>query len=211
MIARPLSNHEITATLESYGVSASHELCDHIRTYISILLKWNQKISLTTVTNPSEILRFHFGESIFAASAVPIQLGRLADVGSGAGFPGLALRLFVKPLDVVLIEANMKKAAFLSEVTRELGLKGVEVLRGRMEDSDPGLGAVSFITARALGQHDELLRWSHARLDQDGKLVLWLGEDDATAISRNISWNWHKPINIPQSQRRFLLVGSKLA
>ena len=91
-------------------------------------------MSLTTVTNPNEILKFHFGESLFAAPAAQISDGRLADVGSGAGFPGLAIRILVEPLEVMLIESNTKKAAFLSEVSRELCLKDVEVFRGRMEN-----------------------------------------------------------------------------
>jgi 16S rRNA (guanine527-N7)-methyltransferase len=201
------SNQEITASLKIYGVSATQDLCDQIRVYIDLLLRWNQKISLTTMTNAAEIIQFHFGESLFAASAIPIQDGRLADVGSGAGFPGLAIHLLVKPLEVVLIESNAKKAAFLSEVSRELGLKGVEVFRGRMKDFDSGDREIDLITARALGQHEELLEWSHYKLDHAGKLIMWLGEEDANSISRNTQWTWHELIKIPQSQRRFLLVG----
>ena len=97
------------------------ELCERIRTYISLLLRWNQSISLTTVTNSDEILRFHFGESLFAASAFSLENGRLADVGSGAGFPGLPLAMLLPDLNVTLIESNAKKFTFLSEVVRELG------------------------------------------------------------------------------------------
>jgi 16S rRNA (guanine527-N7)-methyltransferase len=203
-----LTNQEIAASMGLYGVSATNDLCDKIRAYIAILLKWNQKISLTTVTGPAEILRFHFGESLFAASAAPIRHGRLADVGSGAGFPGLAIRLLVETIEVVLIESNTKKTAFLSEVTRELGLRGVEIFRGRMDDFDSGAREINLITARALGQHENLLKWSHSRLDSSGKLIMWLGEEDANEISRSPSWIWHEPIKIPQSQRRFLLIGS---
>src|SRR5277367_1381735 len=129
MNSKTLSNQEIIATLELYGINASHDLCEKIREYIAILLKWNQKIALTTVTNPNEILRFHFGESLFAVSAARIQQSRLADVGSGAGFPGLAVRLILESGKFVLIESNARKATFLSEVVRELGLDGVDVHR----------------------------------------------------------------------------------
>ena len=203
-----LSNQEIMAGLEPYGAKPEESVCNKINAYISLLLMWNQKISLTTVTNPNEILRFHFGESFFAASAATICNGRLADVGSGAGFPGLAIRLLVESLEVVLIESNAKKAAFLSEVSRELNLNGVSVFRGRMEDFNSESARLDFVTARALGQHSELLRWSQKRLDHRGKVILWLGQKDVTEISKNTGWNWLDPIKIPQSQRRFLLFGS---
>lgn len=202
------SDREITEIIGPYGFDVSPALCDQIRAYIALLLRWNQKISLTTVTKPHEILRFHFGESFVASSFIPNIHSRLADVGSGAGFPGLALRLYFSQIEVVLIESNIKKAAFLSEVTRELGLNGVEVFRGRMEDFDPGAEGVNFVTARALGQHEELLKWSHSALNEDGKLIMWLGGEDASAISKRPSWNWQKPAKIQPSLRRFLLVGS---
>jgi 16S rRNA (guanine527-N7)-methyltransferase len=203
-----LSNQEIMAALEPYGPKPDELFCDRIRAYIALLLKWNQKISLTTVTNPNEILRFHFGESLFSAPTVPITNGRLADVGSGAGFPGLAIRLIAESLDVELIESNAKKAAFLSEVSRELGLKGVNVFRGRLADFHPKIARLDFVTARAIGQHEELMKWSRAHLAPEGKLVLWLGEEDLIEISKNHGWRWHEPVKIPRSLRRFLLFGS---
>jgi 16S rRNA (guanine527-N7)-methyltransferase len=203
-----LSNQEIIDSLAIYGIAANMELCDQIRAYIATLLRWNQKISLTTVSDLSEIVRFHFGESFFAASAVPIRHGRLADVGSGAGFPGLAIRILIHQIDLVLIESNVKKAAFLSEVSRELCLDRVEVFHGRMEEFQETSPRLDFITARALGQHEKLLEWSGSHLNLSGKLILWLGEEDSAAISRDPAWSWDKPIKLPESQRRVLLVGS---
>jgi 16S rRNA (guanine527-N7)-methyltransferase len=202
-----LSNAQIAEILRPYGVFADVSFFDQIRTYITLLLKWNATISLTTITDPVEICRLHFGESIFAASAVPMREGRLADVGSGAGFPGLPLRMTSPAINLTLIEANARKAAFLSEVVRALGLKGVDVFRGRMEDHKPDK-PYDWITARALGQHDDLLRWAKGNLTASGKVVLWLGEDDAKRISHTPEWEWRSPILIPGSKRRFLLGGS---
>jgi 16S rRNA (guanine527-N7)-methyltransferase len=112
-------------------------MCLAIQKYISVLLRWNKKIALTAITDPLDIVRFHFGESMFGAPAVPIRKGRLADVGTGAGFPGLPLKLLVPSLDLVLIESNAKKASFLSECIRELNLTGVDVYRGRVEEIEP--------------------------------------------------------------------------
>jgi 16S rRNA (guanine527-N7)-methyltransferase len=205
-----LSNETIVATLQDYGLTASALLCDQIRTYIDLLLRWNQKTSLTTVTDPTEILRFHFGESLLASSTVPIRHGRLADVGSGAGFPAVPIRMVSEDLSVILIESNQKKATFLSEIVRELGLKNVDVRRSRMEDIELETEIVEFVTARALGINDEFLNWSREALNPTGSIVLWLGEDDATRVSKKSDWKWMDPILIPRSERRIILCGSKI-
>ena len=127
-----ISNEAILRALEPYNFFASAEFCEKIRTYASLLLMWNRSISLTTVTEPLEILKIHFGESLFAISEVPISNGRLADVGSGAGFPGMALAIANFSLGVTLIESNAKKCTFLSEVARALELSNVTVTRSRM-------------------------------------------------------------------------------
>ena len=206
-----LTDTYIRRVLEPYGVVASPEICGAVRKYCALLVQWNQKISLTAVRDPEHILRFHFGESLFAAAAVPIHGGRLADVGSGAGFPGLPLRIAVSGLSVALIESNAKKATFLSEVIRELHLNHCDVFRGRMESyaADNG-GRFDFIAARGLGQHDEMLKWGRTKLSPSGKVVLWLGEEDAAEISQSAGWKWSSAILIPGSDRRVLLVGSPL-
>ena len=198
----------IAEFIGTYGFNPNVSQCEAIRRYISLLLRWNQRISLTRVTDSDEILRFHFGESLFAVNRVPIRVGRLADVGSGAGFPGLALKIAVPELDVVLIESNAKKAAFLAEVSRELALKCREIIKGRMEDEEPGDGPYDFITARALGNYPALLKWSCRLLGHAGSLVLWLGEAETLELAKNNAWIWRDPIQIPGSKRRFLLVGT---
>jgi len=203
-----LSNSEISNALVRYGVSADDHLCDRIRSYMSLLMRWNERISLTTVIEPAEILRFHFGESFFAALAVPIHFGRLADVGSGAGFPGIPLAMLSPELFVELIESNLKKSTFLSEVIRSLALSNVTVTRSRMEDVRIDPARFDFVTARAVGAFENLLSWSTGSLAESGKLVLWVGGEDAARISGSLQWSWREPIQIPASQNRFLLVGS---
>jgi 16S rRNA (guanine527-N7)-methyltransferase len=201
------SNSDIEGLLRPYGVALKSGVSGRIATYISLLLKWNRAISLTTVTDPAEIVKFHFGESIFSAAAVKFDESRLADVGSGAGFPGLPLAIALPRLNVTLIESNTKKCAFLSEVVRELRIPNVTVFRGRMEEF-PLKEPLNFIVARALGKHDELLSWAKAHLTASGKVVLWLGESDSIEISHVPDWRWESAELIPGSVRRYLLVGS---
>jgi 16S rRNA (guanine(527)-N(7))-methyltransferase RsmG len=210
---KQLSNETIERTLRPYGVSAGALLCDQIRVYIDLLLRWNQKTSLTSVTDPTEILRFHFGESVFAVSTVPIRHGRLADVGSGAGFPAVPIRMVSERLSVILIESNQKNATFLMEVARALGLEHIDVRRCRMDSvalDEENEGEVDFITARALGIDDRFLDWAHKSLNSRGSVVLWLGTADASEISQKRGWKWADSILIPQSNNRVILHGSKL-
>jgi 16S rRNA (guanine527-N7)-methyltransferase len=191
-----------------YGFSPGPSQCEAIRAYIALLLRWNKKVSLTTVVDPIEILRFHFGESIFAVSAVPLENGRLADFGSGAGFPGLALRVALSDLSALLIEPHTKKAAFLREVARALKLTRVAVVRQRMEEFPDDLGQLDYITARALGDYPHLLSVSRGLLTRAGRVILWVGEKESEKLSSQPAWDWHDPILIPGSKRRFLLIGT---
>jgi 16S rRNA (guanine527-N7)-methyltransferase len=202
-----LSNSEIKRLLEPYGVAAADHLCEQVRTYTSLLLEWNKRISLTTVTDPVQIVRFHFGESMFAASAGPIRNGRLADVGAGPGFPSIPISMVHRSIFAVPIESNSKKSTFMAEVARKLSLPSVTPFRGRMEEYPGTDGSFDWVVARALGMHRELVAWAHRLLVPTGSLVLWLGDADASEISKLPNWTWHSPIKIPDSDRRFLLVG----
>lgn len=197
----------IQEALEPYGVTMTPHLAVMVRVYIRLLLRWSARISLTSLTDTENILRFHFGESLFAAEAVPMESGRLADVGPGAGFPGLAIKLARPDILVTLLESNNKKCVFLEEIVRSLSLQGVTVVRGRFEDFSSEGQCMDFVTSRALGKLNELLTWCPSVLKKGGHLVLWLGEEDAKRTSRSPGFSWRPRVLVPGSKRRFLLVG----
>lgn len=200
----------IRAALATFGVTVSQIQAELIRRYISLLVLWNQSVSLTGLSDTPEILMRHFGESMFAEKFLEDRHGRLADVGSGAGFPGLALKIACPDLQVRLIESNGKKAAFLNEVKRTLELSRVEVMRSRFEDIRVPPALADSIVVRALGNMRRFLLWSHQALTENGRILLWLGFDDAARLSRSKSWIWRPPIPLPESRRRVLLIGSPL-
>jgi 16S rRNA (guanine527-N7)-methyltransferase len=204
-----LDNKTILSVLAAYSFVPNSGQCEQIQAYITLLLRWNQKISLTTVIKPVEILKFHFGESVYVISALPIEQGRLADVGSGAGFPGLALALALPSLSVSLIESNAKKAAFLSEVVRELGLHRVQVLHDRMEHVNLRSSAPNFVTARAVGRHHDLVNWASVNLAPGGNVVMWLGKEELARVSSSRHFVWQDPVQIPGSEARFILTGCR--
>jgi len=203
-----LDDQQIQAALLPYDVSADHDLCNDIRIYTETLLRWNEKISLTTVTDPTEILRLHFGESFFAASVSGIANGRVADIGTGAGFPGIPMRMVRRGLDLTLVEPIAKRTAFLGEVLRNLTISDATIIRCRMEELPTEASCFDLIVARALGRYDRLLRWSETRISRNGSIMLLLGESDTEHISKDQNWVWCQPKRIPQSKGRFILIGS---
>jgi 16S rRNA (guanine527-N7)-methyltransferase len=145
---------------------------------------------------------------MFASRAIANRNGRLADVGSGAGFPGIPLKILTPTLELVLVEPNAKKAAFLAEAVRELKLESIEVYRGRFDSLTAIASGFDYVTARALGMHEELVKWSRTSISVGGSIILWLGDEDAVQVSLQKTWQWSKPIPIPGSHSRVLLVGS---
>jgi 16S rRNA (guanine527-N7)-methyltransferase len=206
---KPPSERQIASALQPYGVTPSTQMTSRIQAYISLLLKWNERISLTTVTDTDDILRFHFGESLFVRSILPVEKSRLADVGSGAGFPGIPLAMAAPNLTVCLIESNAKKFAFLGEAIRELKLTNVVANRIRMEEFRAIGEPLDFVTARALGHFEGLLNWSKVQLSKSrGSLILWLGESDVATVSLDVGWDWRPAVPIPGTDRRFILSGT---
>jgi len=202
-----ISKEQVLAALAPFGVQSSDDQIAKVQAYVRLLLKWNRLTSLTSITDPAEIVSRHFGESMYAATLLPVENGRLVDIGTGAGFPGLALKILKPDLHVVLIESNKKKSAFLAEVVRELELTEVKILTERFEEIRPEQDFANFITARAVGGFPALLRWSRSALARRGHLMLWVGGEDITSITNSKGWIWNPPARIPESQRRFILIG----
>jgi 16S rRNA (guanine527-N7)-methyltransferase len=202
-----ISIEKISEALIPFPIHLSVDQLSKVRQYVRLLLKWNRVMSLTTITDPIEIVSRHFGESMFGATIIPVENCRLADVGTGAGFPGLALKIFRPKIQVKLIESNKKKIAFLSEVIRDLELTEVEILATRFEDMRPEELSADVVTARAVGGFSELLDWSGRALSSRGHVLLWVGGEDITMITNSKGWTWSPPVRIPESQRRFILVG----
>jgi|ERR1700733_3749293 len=198
----------IRSILDSYNLDAPDLLCEQIRSYVALLLKWNKQIALTSVEDPAEIVRYHFAESFLAVKASLSLDGRLADVGSGAGFPGIALKMYVPSLEVSLIEANSKKYVFLAEVIRSLELPKISVIQARYQDLKSSGSSFNLLSARALGQISTFLDWAAGAILTEGRVLLWLGTQGVDEASAAPNWKWKPPFAIPRTKGRFILVGS---
>src|SRR6266403_1475481 len=204
-----LAADTIRRALGEFQIAVSESQVLQIQQYTNILLAWNEKINLTAIRDPLEILSRHFCECMYAASTVPLKHGRLADVGTGAGFPGLPLKIICPELQVVLIESNVKKATFLAEVIRDLGLAGARVLVSRYEELAEEVAPLDFVCSRALGEFALFLEWAHSEKVAAKRVILWIGARDLPEIQKIPSWEWREPIPVPNSLRRLLLVGTR--
>jgi 16S rRNA (guanine527-N7)-methyltransferase len=203
------SAEAIHHALREFRVGLNDTQVQQIQQYMKMLAVWNDKINLTAIRDPIEVLHRHFAESMFGAVMVPVQSGRLADIGSGGGFPGLPLKILRPDLQLFLVESNVKKATFLAEVVRNLQLTGVQVLVSRYEELDEELAPLDFVCARAIGEFEAFLSWAAVPRVAAKQIVLWAGGRDLAEIRRSDQWDWREPIAIPQSLQRFLIAGTR--
>ena len=194
--------------LSPFGVVLSSPLADALRRYLELLLRWNQKINLTATSDLGELLRRHVGESLFGARFLPDVSGTLYDIGSGAGFPGLFLKLQRPDWELLLVESDRRKAAFLSESLRVLNFDKSRVVVERFESVSGAEKIADVIVARALGRHADLLKWATIALRPGGKIILWIGKNDADRLQVTRGWHWDSPAAVPNSDERVILSGT---
>ncbi|HYL65049.1 MAG TPA: 16S rRNA (guanine(527)-N(7))-methyltransferase RsmG [Candidatus Methylomirabilis sp.] len=204
-----LSAETIQRALEQFQLTANDQQVASIQQYMRLLLAWNEKINLTAIRDPLEILNRHFCECMYAAVAVPVEKGRLADVGSGAGFPGIPLKIIRPELHTFLVESNMKKATFLAEVLRNIELPDTKVLVSRYEDLGEELAPVDFVCSRAVGEFAPFLAWAASEPLAAKQVILWISGRDLDEARKVKTWEWREPIPVPNSLRRYLLVGAR--
>ena len=184
---------ELAGELERLHLSLTQEHWTRIEIYVETLLKWQKSINLTAVRDRLDLLKLHFFESFWAAQQFLEPCSALVDVGSGAGFPGMAIKLFRPETRVTLVEKNLKKATFLSTLAKELKLD-VAIVAGPAE-SFHDWRAVDCATCRGLRPSRETLQtlqgsnvdFLHFRGKQrDELLVSWkVAAEQRFPLSRN--------------------------
>jgi 16S rRNA (guanine527-N7)-methyltransferase len=206
---KELSKETICRALGEFKINVNDKQVQLIQQYMSILQRWNEKLNLTAIRDPLEILYRHFCESMFASGAVPVQFGRLADIGAGAGFPGIPMKIMQPKIELFLVESNIKKGTFLAEIVRDLELTNTRVLISRYEELSEELAPLDFVCSRALGEFGPFLEWAAKEQLSARRTLLWIGGRDIDEARKSPYWEWQEPIQVPQSLQRYLLVGTK--
>lgn len=125
---------ELQSACAAFGLTLDETMIDGLKRYCALLQEWNEKINLTSIVDEEKVIEKHFYDSLLVARTFRLENRKIADIGSGAGFPGMVLALAFPNAKVTLIDATKKKFAFLQAVKEELGLANVEFLCGRAED-----------------------------------------------------------------------------
>jgi 16S rRNA (guanine527-N7)-methyltransferase len=145
--------------------------------YLDLLAKWNRTYNLTAVRDPEDMVSRHLLDSL---AALPFVQGQsLADLGSGAGLPGIPLAIARPDIAVTLVESNGKKARFLREAIRSLPLANVTVAQGRVQDAT---GAFDTVTARAFASLPDMLAWGGHLLAWNGRWLALKGHADPAEL-----------------------------
>lgn len=158
------------------GVQLSTEQVQQFMVYLKQLQLWNQSFNLTSIKLDDEIIIKHFVDSLAALRADDIMIrAKLLDVGTGAGFPGIPLKISRPDLNITLVEPARKRSSFLHFIIGLLRLKNVDIFDGTLErflNERLSWGSFDYITTRAL-KHDLILRKGIRLLRQGGKAILY--------------------------------------
>jgi len=203
----------------------AQSLLSHISTYVDILSRWNARINLTAIRDPEEIITRHFGESLFAANhlfprettvcdvsergGIGSSAVTVADVGSGAGFPGIPIKLWAPEISLTLIESNHKKATFLREACRSLTLTDINIQNARAEALPPA--SFDVVTLRAVERFESILPTAAALVKPSGRLALLISTLQVASAQSMLPNQDHSsdPIQVPLSRSRVLLLAHR--
>lgn len=165
----------------------SHIQIKQLERHYELLTRWNKVLNLTSLQNPQEIIERHYGESLFLGQNLPPGSLRIADVGSGGGFPGIPVAIFRPDCSVTLIESHQRKCVFLREATREIN--NIHVIAKRAEDVAEQF---DWVISRAV---------KHPRVLAPNLALLGVEEPP---IEGRFTWN---KIKLPWGEHRFLWLG----
>ncbi len=201
-----------------YNIQLGPEILDQLEAYNRMMLEWNQKSNITAITEEQEVEDKHFIDSLFLASQPELK-GKVADIGSGGGFPGLVLKIYRKDIDITLVESNQKKNAFLQLVVENLKLEGVRLCNKRAEELARGPERESFdlVTARAVASLPTLAEYCLPLVKEGGWFIPMKGRlEDELALSKNAiatlggSCKEERAYQLPDGSERRLYVIEKI-
>lgn len=165
-MGKKVNNHHLASNFAPLWTNLSNKYnlserqTEQLQEYMNLLIEWNEKFNLTAITNPQAIIESHFDDSLALAQHIDLtSVQTVADVGTGAGFPGIPLKILYPHLNVILIEVNNKKRSFLAHVAQQLGLSNITLCadewRTFLRSTDQ---IIQYFFARASLQPEELIR-----------------------------------------------------
>lgn len=188
-----------------FGQKLSGPDIQRLSTYYQLVLKWNVRLHLTTITQPLDFAQRHIFESVFAGKHLLPRIRQIWDFGSGLGIPGIPIAILRPDLSITLVEANKKKAIFLKEVADNLQLTNTTILNQRFE-SIREIEPESCVTARAIEQMSQLIPKILAIGEHGDQFLLFGSGETESIILKVLPPNLRiQSYLIPFSQNRLLI------
>ena len=165
-----MTEKEFINELEKLGISPTSKELEQLNKYYNLLIDWNSKINLTRITEKKDVYLKHFYDSLTISKVVNLNnYSTLLDFGTGAGFPGIVLKIFYPNLEITLVDSLNKRVTFLKEVIEKLGLTKIKVYHQRIEE----LERIQYdiITTRAVANLKKLLEYTNGLIENNTKFI----------------------------------------
>lgn len=200
---------KIVSAVKAAGMPPLHgDAVGRLSAYVSLILRWNTRVNLTAIRTEGAIVSRHIIESIYVIDKIPSEIGTLLDFGSGAGLPGIPIAICRPEIEVTLAESQNKKAAFLMEAVRVLGLSA-KVHSGRAEELKSQFDCV---TLRAVDKMARAVSMASGLVGPDGWLVLMTTADgfEELQAAAGLGFSWGETLPLTGGVARILALGRKM-
>ncbi len=184
-----MNKQEFIEKLKNDNIDITDEKLKQLETFYNILIEENKKINLTRIVKKEDVYLKHFYDSLTIVKVVDLtKKETLCDVGSGAGFPGIVLKIVFPNLKITLVDSLQKRVNYLNKTIKKLGLKDITAIHIRAEDLDKEYDVV---TSRAVARLDKLINWCIHLINKNGKIIAMKAniEEELTGIDKVLNKN----------------------
>lgn len=167
-----------------FRIELSEKEQDNFYNYMKLLLDWNEKINLTAITEPKEVITKHFVDSLSITQYIN-EIDRILDIGTGAGFPGIPLKIVLEKNEITLLDSLNKRINFLNEVIEKLELKNIQAIHGRAEEFnkiDGNRESYDIVVSRAVAKLNVLLEYMLPFVKLNGRCICMKSADTAEEL-----------------------------
>ena len=169
-----MNKEEFIKAVKQLNVDLTEEKLEKLNKFYNLLIEWNKKINLTRIEEEEEVYLKHFYDSLTIAKAVDLsEIKTLCDIGTGAGFPGIVLKIFYPNLKITLIDSLKKRVNYLNEIIKDLGIDNIEAIHVRGEEYK---GQYDVVTSRAVANIEKLLGYTMHLVSPTGIFIAMKGD-----------------------------------
>ncbi len=212
-----MTKEEFIIETSKLGIKLTDKQINQLEQFYNLLIEWNEKINLTRITSKEEVYLKHFYDSLTISKVINLKNSKtLCDVGTGAGFPGIVLKIVYPNLKITLVDALQKRVNYLNTIIKELNLDGITAIHARGEDLKEKYDVV---TARAVANIEKLLKYTMHLVAPNGVFIAMKGNisEELNDLTRNKISQKYNIVKIEQfllpyenSQRSLLVITNKI-